>query len=214
MKVRTILHRWKYAAVSLVILTQMIVSACASIPKDSVALSKEIGKGIAENQRAYISLLNRYFDQKKKQIDSAIIEDYLPSYISNLRKELRKAGKDPDSFDSKMLGDVVSDVIQKRDEMQAELEKTRVMLTERISGDQTLLLQANATLTGLLGSAADVQEATSSLGEVLVKHVKPDFDLEEFEKVFDEYLVKAGDAAAKTERLYDKVRSIINRGGN
>lgn len=210
---RRAIYYWKYAAASLIILTVMIVSSCASIPKDTVLLSKEVGKGIAENQRAYISLFNRYFNQKKKLIDQAIIDKYIPSYLANIRIELEEAGKDPSSFTAVMIKDVISDVIKKRDEMQAELEKTRIMLIERISADHELLLQANATITGLLQSAVDVKEATSALGETLVKPIKSGFDFEEFEKIFDDYLDKGAGAVGEVGKLSEKVKSLFKKGG-
>lgn len=210
---RKVLHYWKYAAVSLIILTLMIVSSCASIPKDTVLLSKEVGKGISENQRAYISLFNRYFDQKKTLIDQAIIEKYIPLYIANIRKGLEEAGQDPNSLSTEKLKDVITDVIEKRDEMQAELEKTRIMLIERISADHELLLQANATITGLLQSAVDVKEATSALGETLVKPFKSDFDFAEFEKIFDDYLEKGAGVVGEVGKLSEKVKLLFKKGG-
>jgi hypothetical protein len=207
------LHCCKNAAASLIVLTLIIVSSCARIPKDTVVLSKEVGKGIAENQRAYISLFNRYFEQKKTLIDQSITEKYIPLYIENIRKELEVAGQDPDSLGTERLKDILTDVIKKRDEMQSELEKTRIMLIERISADHDLLLQANATITGLLQSAVDVKEATSALGETLVKPLKSGFDFDEFEKIFDNYLDKSANIAGEAEKLSEKVKLLFKKGG-
>lgn len=71
MRIKKLFLGRKWACLSLVVATIMLAGGCASIPKESVVLSQEIGKGIAEGQNAYISLLNRYFDQKKKLIDLA-----------------------------------------------------------------------------------------------------------------------------------------------
>lgn len=207
------LHYWKYAAASLIVLTLIIASSCASIPKDTVVLSKEVGKGIAENQRAYISLFNRYFDQKKTLIDQAITEKYIPLYIANIQKGLEEAGQDPNSLGIERLKDILTDVIKKRDEMQSELEKTRILLIQRISADNELLLQANATITGLLQSAVDVKEATSALGEPLVKPLKSGFDFDEFEKIFNNYLDQGANIAGEAEKLSEKVKLLFKKGG-
>lgn len=51
----------------LVILMAFALSSCANAPKESVELSKEVGKGIAESQRSYTGLLNTYFASKNNR---------------------------------------------------------------------------------------------------------------------------------------------------
>lgn len=189
------------------------MTGCATIPKESVTLSQEVGKGIVNNQRAYRNLFNRYFAQKRQQIDKVIMDKYLPNYIENIQEELRKEGEDPNSFSANMVKDIISDVIQKRDELQEDLEKTRVAIWERINKDHVLLLQANATITGLLQSAVNAKEATSSLGEAIQEATKSDFSFDEFEKLFDEHLKKAGDFLTEGISLYDTIRPIIEKKG-
>ncbi len=192
----------------------LCITGCATIPKESVTLSQEVGKGIVENQNAYMNLFNRYFAQKRQQIDKRIMDKYLPNYISNLQKDLRDAGEDPDNFDANMIKDIISDVIHKRDELQEDLEKTRIVIWEHVSKDHLLLLQANSTITGLLQSAVDVKEATSSIGEMIQEATKSDFSFDEFEKLFDEYLKKAGDTSAEGISLYNKIiKPLIDKKG-
>lgn len=45
---------------------------CASIPKEAPELSLELGKQISSMEKANITLLNRFFDQKRSDIDKFI----------------------------------------------------------------------------------------------------------------------------------------------
>lgn len=141
------------------------------------------------------------------------MEKYLPRLISNIRQGLEAEGENPDLFDSTMATDIVKNVIRKRDEMQADLEKARILLLERIEADHKLLLQANATLTGLLRSAVEAKEATASLTETLAKPINSGFDFFEFEKFLAEYLNRTGDAAAEIGEIYEKMKLLIKKEG-
>ena len=141
------------------------------------------------------------------------MERYLPRLMSDIREKLRAGGENPDLLDSTEVADIVKDVIQKRDEMQADLENARILLLEQIEADHKFLLQANADLTGLLKSAVDVKEATSLLTETLAKPIISDFDFLEFEKFLGEYLNKVGAAAADIKEISEKMKSLIKKGG-
>ena len=62
MKIKRFLLNHRCVYIFIVVTTLVFAIGCATVPKESVVLSQEIGKGIAESQRAYIGLLNRYFD--------------------------------------------------------------------------------------------------------------------------------------------------------
>ncbi len=190
------------------------LSGCTTIPKESVTLSQEVGKGIAENQRAYLNLFNLYFAEKKQQIDRAIIDEFLPNYIRNVQEELRKGGENPNSFDAQMVRDMIGDVIEKRDELQEDLERTKNAIWETISKDHILLLQANATITALLQSAVSLKKAASPM-ERGIKEVKKKsrFSFDEFERLFNEHLKKVGKISTKAKSLYDTMRPFIGSGG-
>jgi len=196
----------------LVILVALALGGCASVPKESVELSKEIGKGIAESQRSYTNLLNTYFASKKQQVDQWIENEYLPEYLSNVQSELKKAGQST-TLTPQQLRDVLRDVIIERDQKHTDIEKTRILLLTKSNEHYTLLSQGNAAVTSLLQSMVDVNEAKSSATQTIKTTSGEKVDLEQIEEMFNDYLNKAGAASAKATNLYDKVKSELEKKG-
>lgn len=196
----------------LVILVVFALGGCASVPKESVELSKEVGKGIAENQRSYTSLLNTYFTSKKQQVDQWIENEYLPDYLSNIQAELKKAGQTT-TLSPQQLRDILRDVIVERDQKLTDLENTRLLLLTKSNEHYTLLSQGNAGVTGLLQSMVDVKETTSSATQTIKTASGGNVDLEQIDKKFNDYLKKAGAASAKATNLYDTIKSALEKKG-
>jgi len=196
----------------LVIILFFVLGGCASIPKESVELSKEIGKGITESQRSYTNLLNSYFAAKKLQVDQWIENEYLPGYLFNIQNGLKNAGLSTTLSDAQ-LRDVLRDVIAERDQKHTDLEKTRLLLLTKSNEHYNLLSQGNAGVTGLLQSMVDVKEATSSAAQTVKTASGGKVDLDEIEKMFNDYLKKAGTAAAKATSLYEAAKSQLEKKG-
>ena len=196
----------------LVILVAFSLGGCATVPKESVELSKEVGKGIAESQRSYTGLLNTYFASKKQQVDQWIENEYLPEYLSNVQAELKKAGQ-PTTLSPQQLRDVLRDVIVERDQKHTDLENTRLLLLTKSNEHYTLLSQGNAGVTGLLQSMVDVKEATSSATQTIKTASGGKVDLELIEKKFNDYLKKAGAASTNATNLYDTIKSALEKKG-
>lgn len=90
-KERALMKPNKSILVPIAFLICLVLTGCASIPKEAVSLNQEVGKGIADNQSAYLNLLNAYFSQKSAEIDRWIQNEYLPAYISNKRMRGHKS---------------------------------------------------------------------------------------------------------------------------
>lgn len=196
----------------LVILVAFALDGCASVPKESVELSKEVGKGIAESQRSYTGLLNTYFTSKKQQVDQWIENEYLPEYLSNIQAGLKNAGQ-PTTLSIEQLRDVLRDVIIERDQKHADLENTRLLLLTKSNEHYALLSQGNTGVTGLLQSMVNVREATSSTSQSIKTASGGKVDLEQIEKKFNDYLKEAGAASAKATSLYETTKSALENKG-
>ena len=201
------------------VLAPAILIGCgATIPKDSVTLSKEIGKSITENKRAYVNLLNNYFLQKRQILDDKISSEFVYEYIDSLKKEIRKvqdmASGEPIEFDDTMVKDIVHDVIEFRDSLQLELENARIRLMERVLENYAILIQANANITGLLQSAVDIEEAVSSMKETIQTATKGVIDFEKLDKKFNDWLEKTGDLSGKGSTLLESIEPLIYKNGD
>jgi len=174
----------------------IVLSGCASIPKESVDLSAGIGNGIAESKRSHMNLLNVYFAAKRTELDRVIENEYLPSFVAKVQAGLIKAGL-PATLTPTQQADVIKMVLKEQDERQGDLEKTRLYLYEYLDEHYTTLMRANAGVTALLQSAVNVKESTSQISGTLSSASGGKVDLNQLEEKFNEYLKDAGTDTGK-----------------
>lgn len=58
----------------------IILSGCATIPPEASSLSRELGQRISALEQANLTLLHKYFEQKKMAVDRFIEEVWLPEF--------------------------------------------------------------------------------------------------------------------------------------
>lgn len=170
---------------------------CASIPRESADLSRHVGDMIASTKVAHVAMVNRYFDRMKSEVDDFAFHEYKHAFLGNVRKVAKK--KDPAfvelSFDQ--YDQVVTRIQQKRDDWIREVDKGRQTVLVSLEEHYGLMTQANASLTALLRSAANLNQTEAAL--------------------IDRYGASAGLSSAKLkeweDKVYDtttKVRSLLD----
>ncbi|MCX6150085.1 MAG: hypothetical protein NTX22_06145 [Ignavibacteriales bacterium] len=189
----------------LILLNFFFLTNCAHVPKEAIDLSATVSKGIQAQQTAYQNLYDSYLNLKKEKIDEFIKTKYIPTFVGNVRKGLEAEGIK--EINDEVMNSILNTIIDKRDSMQTELEKVRIVLWERISQDQMLLLNASNQITSLLKSVTDVQEAANQLLQNTSKTTGIDFM--EMDRVFNNYLLKAGDVSEKGTSLLEEIKPII-----
>jgi len=71
----------KYNPLGLVLFLHFLIfSGCATIPSEAPELSAELGKRISVIEKSNITLLHRFFDQKRKEVDKFIEEEWVPTF--------------------------------------------------------------------------------------------------------------------------------------
>ena len=61
----------------------MFIAGCVSIPSEAPELSIELGKRISAIEESNITLIHRYFDHKREQVDNFIQEEWIPEFAKN-----------------------------------------------------------------------------------------------------------------------------------
>jgi hypothetical protein len=191
---------------TLLVLAAALLTGCAHVPPESVTLSRTIGEGITENHRAYDALINRWFDQKRDAVDRWIEHDYTSLYLATVRVKFNT-----NAFDEPLTADILQRITRKRDALQADLEKSRQTLLDRVDSNHALLVQANTRLTALLQSAVDVAAARAVLTGSLTNAGGGRIDFAALDQKFNAYLQRTGDLAEKTAGLYDELQSTLNQ---
>ena len=187
-----------------------LLSACATIPQESVDLSSEVGVGLQKQHQSQIDLINLHFSIKRNSLDEAMsraIESYFEALTPGGSITLNRA----------QLRDVATDVMllsEKNNAAKEELEKARVLLIKKLNENYLIINQANSSVTGLLQSAVTVKEARSEAYKKLSEATDGKIDLDKMFSELDNFVLKGGEEAGKAIKLVDKLESLLKEKEN
>ena len=182
------------------------ISACATIPQESVGLSNELGVGIKKQHQAQVNFLNLYFESKRKDLDAAL-QRAIAVYFSTI------APSGSVTLTTGQLSNVAEDVLKLNDKSNAakgELETVRVNLVSKLEDNYLTLNQANSTITGLLQSAVSVKEATNKSAQLVSSATGGRINLDKIFSEIDSFVLKGGSEAGKAIDLKEKIQGLIN----
>lgn len=182
-----------------------MLTACSSVPQQSVTLSTEIGDGIKKQHQAEISLVNIFFEAKRKELDAA-----LQRAIRTYFDKITPSGSI--TLTSAQLTDAATDILalnEKNNTAKESLEATRVALVEQITNNYLTLNQANSAITGVLQSVAAVKEAQNNSFSIISKETNSKVDLKKIINEINDFTIKGGQEAGKAINLIEKTK-ILN----
>lgn len=106
------------------------ISGCATIPPEAPNLSSELGNRISALENANMTLLNRYFDQKRIEVDRFIQDVWLPEFANEF-------------FQKPFISDAWNTIVTENDKQQrlTFLLKTGPKLQEMINDKRIELIQ-------------------------------------------------------------------------
>ena len=168
----------------------LIVGGCASIPQESVTLSKELATGITSIHESNIRFVNQYFDRKKSEID-----EYEKTALENLFNKIAAATTKPgapalgvhDLYNIKGKVEEIHKVSNKY-----ELDSSEALIIEKIQGEYNTLMSANSSITGIFQSAVDVDKAKNDGLSKVKEFTDGKLDLTDIDSKVNEYLSKLG----------------------
>lgn len=169
---------------SIFFLISILISSCASIPKETVTLSKTIGTDLQIFHDSHSATLKMYYDKIEDNINLFINDIYSPYIIHNvLKAELDKykkgelslygiienAGKSSDKKGAEDALDIMLEfteaanqqILAKKDELLIPVIKQKNEILSAIDCSYRNTIYANATLTAFLESARKVKESQS-----------------------------------------------------
>lgn len=161
--------------VSLILSSVFLITACASIPKESIELSVTVGRDISAMQKAHLELLDVFYNRLISDVNRFIDEVYVPyqtdrimdEFGNELLKENSKGEKEIDLEKTKII----------LEELHYEIEdyrnsKLKPLLHQRDSIKQNLIdaynriIYANSIVTAHLASVLKVNDVQN---EILLK---------------------------------------------
>lgn len=151
---------------------------CASIPSEAPELSATLGQRLTALENANLTLLQRYFDLKRGEIDRFITEVWVPEFARTLfsredvAAEWRRivaSGNDADRLEF-LIGAgpaLQQEINRKRIELVAPLDDLERRVRSNLQNEYAQAAAINNTLTSFLMSAADVAENRNRYLEAL-----------------------------------------------
>lgn len=153
----------------MVVICLIVVSGCATIPPEAPSLSSELGKRISALENANVTLLNRYFDQKRVEVDRFIQEVWLPEFANEFFQKpfMVNAWNTIVSEDDKKqrlqflmkTGPKLQEAVnKKRIELIQPLDELERRITRNIKAEYEQARSINNSITSFLLSASEVTE--------------------------------------------------------
>lgn len=200
----------------LLFLALLTLWSCASIPSESVELSRMVGTGIGQSRTAHLATLDAFYKRLKADNDAWVLNTFLPRAIHNVKEGLDAAcSADPDCEEIEMTEEdfatLTKGVIQFRDSIQAALDDNRDDMFRLVNDHYNSLQAANAGVTGLLASAVDVKDATRDATQTISGLTGIEIDTDQIEKTVFGFLEKAGQAGTRVSDLEDQLADIVKK---
>ena len=200
-----------------------VLVGCASIPPEAPELSVELGKRISAIEDSNITLLNRFFDQKRREVDRFIEDEWVPTFaeefFSNdaISKAWNTIVREDDkkqrlNFLVKTGPKLQKKINEKRLELIQPLDALERRIEKNIRDDFSQARSMNNSITSFLLSAAEVAENRNRYMEMAgVTDEKIGKLIDETDNAVSDLLGKTKDGKDKIDRTYEflkKVKSI------
>lgn len=200
-----------------------VLVGCASIPPEAPELSVELGKRISAIEDSNITLLNRFFDQKRREVDRFIEDEWVPTFaeefFSNdaISKAWNTIVREDDkkqrlTFLVKTGPKLQQKINEKRLELIQPLDALERRIEKNIRDDFSQARAMNNSITSFLLSAAEVAENRNRYLEMAgVTDEKIGKLIDETDNAVSDLLGKTKDGKDKidrTDEFLKKVKSI------
>lgn len=151
------------------LLLASLIQGCANIPSEAPELSARLGQRVSAIEHSHLTLLHRYFDEKRERVDAFIQDEWVPLFAEKLFSsppmvkywEIIVAENDPKQrleFILRSAPKLQSAINEKRVELMAPLDALEKELEIKLRGEYSQINAINNTLTSFLTSASKVDE--------------------------------------------------------
>ena len=203
-----------------ILICSFIFVGCVSIPKEAPQLSVELGKRINSIESANIKLLNKFFDQKRDNVDEFISEEWTPLFakrifsnpkISKLWDIIVKEDNKQDRlmFLVKMGPKLQKKINEKRLELISPIDELESTIEKAIRSEYRQSRAINNSITSLLVSASEVNENRDRyLGMLGVTDNKIANVIDKTDGFVSKLLNKSKDAPSKVDKAKVFIKKI------
>jgi len=201
----------------------LVLTGCASIPSEAPELSAELGKRISAIEDSNITLLERFFDQKREEVDRFIEDEWVPEFAKQFFSNetisrawdtiVREDDREQRLLFLVKIGPKLQERINnKRLELIRPLDELERRIEREVRSEYDQARAINNTITSFLMSSSKVTESRVRYLEMVgISDDKIGDLISETDSAVSNLLGKANDARDKVgraEEFLDKVREI------
>ena len=210
--------------VTIGLLILFVLSACATIPKESADLSIELGQRISAIEDAHMVLVDKYFNEKRSRVDEFVEKEWVPEFatqffanqqISNMWNQIVSSGNTADRLEFIVaLGPKLQTKInEKRLELIRPLDDAEQMIKQQLRDNYDQVRAINNSVTSFLVSAVKVAENQNRYLEMVgVKDEKVAEVLDQVDSAIEVLRGKAEQVVEKGEKAelyYQKLKNAM-----
>jgi hypothetical protein len=203
----------------------LFVSGCASIPPEAPELSAELGKRISEIENSHITLLHKFFVQKRDEVDKFIINEWVPTFAEEFFSDQRISEawntivSENDIQERLKFITILGPKLQlkinsKRLELIKPLDELERRIEIEIRDNYNQVKSMNNSITSFLVSASEVAENRNRyLGMIGITEDKIGEIINETDSIVNGLLQKAEGTEShieNTEDYLNKLKELIN----
>lgn len=192
------------------LLVAIMLGGCANIPPDSVKLNSLVSEGITSIHQSNVNFVNQYFTSKKYEIDK-----FEQQALDNFFIILADASAKPDAprlekTDFEKIKQQIDRIHSQGSKFRNELEKSRLLIIENLQSEYNVLLSANSSVSSILQSAVDVDQAKSEGLSKVNTLSKGKINLTDIDDKITNYLSTIGSTSDNAVGLYNAVQTLFN----
>jgi hypothetical protein len=152
-------------------LTFLLLTGCATVPKETVILSGDIGAMLSDAKTAHLNLLDEYERERRGRIDDFMYSTWIPRFIKTMAKDgdlWGKTCKISNTIDAAMelqgfVDAAARKISDKRKELTDALDLAMIDLREAVRLHYDTLESANRAVTANLRSVRSNDDIFESL---------------------------------------------------
>lgn len=205
------------------LLIGFVFIGCTSIPIEAPQLSTQLGKKISSTEDSNIKLLNKFFEQKRNQIDIFINEEWTPIFAEKIfsNKKVTEVWniivnennkEDRLTFLIKVGPKLQKKINEKRFELINPINKLERKIEKEIRTNYTQMRAINNSITSLLLSSSEVSKNRDRyLDMVGVTNKKIDQTIDQTDDLVSSLVRKTNGIPQKVEKakaFITKIKSL------
>lgn len=182
------------------IICTAVLYSCASLPSASTTLTQEVISEANDMHTLNKSLVQRLFNEKKKQIRFFIEKTYTPAIIKKYETLL------PDTINYKkelpnIIQSIIPVIMQKKDSLLTVVDTQEQKLLSQLDQSYNEYSKAASSLQNLINSAVKVKNTEESVLNAVNKLTGNKIDFKKIESNLDSILAKSSTFFSKLNTI-------------